>query len=162
MDRDTPPFRDRRDAGRRLSERLLSYRGTPRTVVVGLPRGGVVVAAEIAEALGLPLESLTARGIGLPRGATVILVDDGVANSSAVLPAIRTLRRQGVSRLVLAIPVAPAYLGVGLRLLVDEMIVLLTPTDFATVGEFYVTFPQVSEEDVAALLEPSVNQRRAG
>jgi putative phosphoribosyl transferase len=59
-------FRDRRAAGRQLAERLETYRERPATVVLGLPRGGVVVAAEIAAALRLPLDVVIARKIPAP------------------------------------------------------------------------------------------------
>jgi putative phosphoribosyl transferase len=59
-------FRDRRDAGRRLAARLLRYRERPRAVVLGLPRGGVVPAAEVSEALRLPLDVVISRKIGAP------------------------------------------------------------------------------------------------
>lgn len=56
---------DREDAGRRLAERLQSYRGRD-VVVLALPRGGVPVAAEIARTLNAPLDLLFVRKIGLP------------------------------------------------------------------------------------------------
>jgi len=59
-------FRDRADAGRQLAARLASWRANPRAVVVGLPRGGVVVAAEVAASLGLALDVLVVRKLGLP------------------------------------------------------------------------------------------------
>lgn len=59
-------FRDRRDAGRRLARRLKSLRAQ-RPVVLGLPRGGVPVAAEVAAGLGVPLDVLVVRKIGLPQ-----------------------------------------------------------------------------------------------
>jgi putative phosphoribosyl transferase len=58
-------FRDRRDAGRRLGETLLGLRGL-RPVVLGLPRGGVPVAAEVARVLDAPLDVLVVRKIGAP------------------------------------------------------------------------------------------------
>lgn len=59
-------FRDRRQAGRLLAERLAAYRRAPATVVLGLPRGGVVPAAEIARILELPLDVLLSRKLRAP------------------------------------------------------------------------------------------------
>jgi putative phosphoribosyl transferase len=58
-------FRDRRDAGRRLGETLTPLRGL-QPIVLGLPRGGVPVAAEVARMLGAPLDVLVVRKIGAP------------------------------------------------------------------------------------------------
>lgn len=60
------PFRDREDAGRRLAEALKGYRHQ-HPVILALPRGGVPVAAEVAHALGAPLDLLIVRKIGLPQ-----------------------------------------------------------------------------------------------
>ena len=60
------PFRDRRDAGRMLAASLHRYKDRPGTVVLALPRGGVVPAAEIADALGLPLDVIISRKLGAP------------------------------------------------------------------------------------------------
>lgn len=57
-------FRDRVDAGQRLTERLGHVAGD--VVVVGLPRGGVVVAAEVARTLGAPLDVVVVRKLGVP------------------------------------------------------------------------------------------------
>jgi putative phosphoribosyl transferase len=58
-------FRDRRDAGRQLAQLLEPMRG-PDVVVLGLPRGGVPVAAEVATALGAPLDVIVVRKVGVP------------------------------------------------------------------------------------------------
>jgi putative phosphoribosyl transferase len=58
-------FDDRVDAGRRLAARLGHLRGGP-VVVLGLPRGGVPVAAEAARALGAPLDVIVVRKLGVP------------------------------------------------------------------------------------------------
>ncbi len=86
-------FVDRSDAGRRLAARLLAHRG-PEVVVVGLPRGGVPVAAEVARALGAPLDVIVVRKVGVPGqpelavGAVgegdVLVVDDEVRRLTGV------------------------------------------------------------------------------
>ena len=58
-------FRNRVDAGRRLGVELERFRGED-VVVIALPRGGVVVGAEVARALGAPLDVLIVRKIGAP------------------------------------------------------------------------------------------------
>ncbi len=58
-------FLDRSDAGRRLAQRTLDLRGE-NVVVLGLPRGGVPVAAEVARALGAPLDVIVVRKLGVP------------------------------------------------------------------------------------------------
>ncbi len=62
----TVRFQDRHDAGRRLAELLEPFRGE-QPVVVGIPRGGVPVAAEVARALGAPLDVAVVRKIGAPQ-----------------------------------------------------------------------------------------------
>lgn len=60
------PFTDRREAGRRLAEELREHVGTPGLLVLALPRGGVPVAYEVAEALGAPLDIFLVRKLGVP------------------------------------------------------------------------------------------------
>jgi putative phosphoribosyl transferase len=64
--RPSPTFADRYDAGRRLATELSSYGGRSDVVVLALPRGGVPVAAEVAKALGAPLEVFVVRKLGVP------------------------------------------------------------------------------------------------
>lgn len=59
-------FRDRGEAGGKLAERLSAYRGRDDTVVLGLARGGVPVAYEVARQLGLPLDVFVVRKLGVP------------------------------------------------------------------------------------------------
>jgi putative phosphoribosyl transferase len=59
-------FHDRREAGQELASRLEAYRQHPHTIVLGLPRGGVPVAHEVAGRLGLPLDVLVVRKLGTP------------------------------------------------------------------------------------------------
>ena len=59
-------FRDRADAGKRLANELARREDRPEAVVLGLPRGGVVLAGAVAEALGGPLDVLLVRKLGVP------------------------------------------------------------------------------------------------
>jgi putative phosphoribosyl transferase len=73
-------FVDRSDAGRRLGERL-AYLRADHVVVVGLPRGGVSVAYEVARALDAPLDVIVVRKIGVPQQPELgmgAIAEDGV------------------------------------------------------------------------------------
>jgi len=59
-------FKDRREAGGRLSARLLQYKDRLDVLVLALPRGGVVTAYEIARALHVPLDVVIVRKLGFP------------------------------------------------------------------------------------------------
>jgi putative phosphoribosyl transferase len=60
------PFADRREAGKVLASKLRQYAGRPDVVVLALPRGGVPVAFEVAEALEAPLDIFLVRKLGMP------------------------------------------------------------------------------------------------
>ena len=62
----TRVFEDRVEAGRALAQSLFAYRGATSAIVLALPRGGVPVGFEVARALGLPLDVLVVRKLGLP------------------------------------------------------------------------------------------------
>lgn len=59
-------FDDRADAGRQLAAALAAYKDAPGAAVFGIPRGGVIVAAEVARGLGLPLGVAIAAKVGAP------------------------------------------------------------------------------------------------
>jgi erythromycin esterase-like protein/predicted phosphoribosyltransferase len=89
-------FRDRRDAGRFLAGVLDTYRDRPDVLVLGLPRGGVPVAYEVATALGAPLDVFLVRKLGTPgheelaMGAIasggVIVINDDVVRGLGITP----------------------------------------------------------------------------
>lgn len=60
-------FRDRHEAGQLLAKELVTLRGREDVIVLGVPRGGVVVAYEVARALGVPLDIYITRKIGAPQ-----------------------------------------------------------------------------------------------
>ena len=205
-------FRDRHDAGERLAERLAGA-GLVRPVVLALPRGGVPVAAPVAERLNAPLSLILVRKIGVPgheelaagavaegaeptfnpdvlamigkkpdafaakvkekrgeiaarrrlwlgdqpdpslEGASVIVIDDGIATGATLRAALQALRPRGAARIILAVPVAPEDARAEFTPLVDQMICLSEPEFFSSVGEHYQSFPQTSDAEVGALLQ---------
>ncbi len=204
-------FHDRQDAGRRLAA-LLEHVREERPLVVGIPRGGVPVAAEVARALGAPLDIAVVRKIGAPQnpefaigalaeggvhvlnerivraldltdaelellmkrvereltarqgryrgdrepveltGRTVILIDDGLATGSSALAAVRSLRKRGAARVILAVPVAAPQSLAVLRREADEVVCVEAPADLWAVGYWYEDFTPTGDEEVAALL----------
>src|SRR5881396_1979700 len=85
-------YRDRRAAGAALAEHLAGYAGRDDVVVLGLVRGGVPVAAEVARRLGAPLDVLVVRKLGVPWAPEVAF---GAMGPSGV----RVLNQEIVSRL---------------------------------------------------------------
>lgn len=73
MDWGGPRFRDRTDAGVQLAARLAAYAHRPDVLVLGLPRGGVPVAYEVARALDAPLDVLIVRKLGVPGEAELAM-----------------------------------------------------------------------------------------
>lgn len=204
-------FHDRRDAGRQLATRLHALEGE-HPLVLALPRGGVPVAAEVADRLQAPLDVLVVRKVGLPSqpelgvgavgeggvnvynssllqelglaptdlaevvrretrevhrrveryrgdrppvsvgGRTVVVVDDGIATGFTVRAAVEVLRRRGVGRVVVAVPVGSARAVAELRRLADEVVCLHAPAHFMAIGDFYDDFGQLSDAEVTAIL----------
>jgi putative phosphoribosyl transferase len=204
-------FTDRHDAGRQLAALLEPFR-EERPVVVGIARGGVPVAAEVARALDAPLDIAVVRKIGAPQnpeyaigalaeggvhvlstgtvravglseaelqalvaraegelserlrryrgartpteltGRTVILVDDGLATGRSALAAVRSLRKRGASRVILAVPVAAPESVHALRDEADEVVCVEMPDDLWAIGFWYEDFRPTTDEEVAALL----------
>jgi predicted phosphoribosyltransferase/predicted alpha/beta-hydrolase family hydrolase len=213
-------FRDRAEAGRLLAERLTGLRDE-RPIVIGLPRGGLPVAAEVSCALDAPLDVVVVRKLGHPAqpelgmgaigedgvvvvnqalmartgvdprdleavadreavelarrvalyrggrprlplaGRTVVLVDDGLATGFTARAAIELLHREGVARLVLAVPVAPADTVRELGRLVDEVVAVRTPPDFQAIGQWYEDFHQVDDATVARCLAEAAGRGEA-
>ncbi|HYB23744.1 MAG TPA: phosphoribosyltransferase, partial [Solirubrobacteraceae bacterium] len=204
-------FADRRDAGRRLAALLERFRDE-RPVILGIPRGGVPVAAEVAQALRAPLDVVLVRKIGAPRnpeyaigavaeggvhfvdetparalgltdaevqaliahaereldaqtaryrgarepvalaGRTAIIVDDGLATGRSAHAAIRSLRKRGAARVILAVPVAAPESVHALEGEADEIVCVEMPEDLWAVGLWYEDFQPTGDEQVAQLL----------
>jgi putative phosphoribosyl transferase len=205
-------FANREDAGRQLAQQLGDLAHRKDVIVLGIPRGGVPVAFQIASALGVPLDIFLSRKLGVPgheelafgaiaagngryldesviRGAgisaaeieqvtrrvkeilneratqyrgnqspidvagkVVILVDDGIATGASVYAAIHALRQMKPAMIVLAVPVMPASTRAWLGGKVERLVCLYAPVDFYAVGQFYIDFGQVPDEEVVTLL----------
>lgn len=210
----TPPriFRDRHEAGCALAEQLSAYRDRDDVLVLGLARGGVPVAWEVATALPAPLDVFVVRKLGVPHwselamgalasggrvvmndhvvsdlgisedavqsvieretaelqrrdqayrgdrpaadlhGRVVILVDDGVATGASMLAAVRAVRAAEPASIVVAVPVGPLSACEKIAREADDVVCATLPIAFDAVGQAYLDFHQVSDEEVRELL----------
>ncbi|HTL61584.1 MAG TPA: phosphoribosyltransferase [Nitrospira sp.] len=93
---------------------------------------------------GQPAQSLKDR--------VVIVVDDGIATGATFFASVTAIRREQPRVLVAAIPVGPPQVIERARAMVDELVVLETPSQFWSVGGYYSDFRQVSDEEVVNYL----------
>ena len=207
-------FRDRVAAGQLLAKELAGWRGQ-RVVVLGIPRGGLVVACELARAIDADLDIVLSRKLRTPgheelamgavsedgkvflndevvtemgisrnssylrreqeiqmqeiarraelirrvrpkvpiEGRVAIVTDDGVATGATMQAAVWAARQEHPSRLVVALPVGPEDTVSRLAQDADEVVCLRVPPYFAAVGQFYLRFGQVEDEEVLAILK---------
>jgi len=85
-------------------------------------------------------------------GRIAVVIDDGVATGGTAVAALRWARARGASKVILAVPVAPAEAVARLEREADEVRVLATPEPFYAVGQWYESFDQVSDDRVVELL----------
>ena len=122
--------------------------------------------AETAERETLELErrEQAYRGDRAPldvKGKCVLLVDDGVATGYTMRAAVAALRQREPKKIVVAAPVAAQDTCEDLKRHADAVICLMTPYDFAAVGQWYRHFDQTSDEEVRLLLERSAETNRS-
>lgn len=203
-------FKDRQEAGQKLARILENFKDK-NAIVLALPRGGVVVGAEIARSLGLPLDIVVTRKIGSPeseeyaigaidvdgdgvwseleaeninkewlkvqvekekqealrrlglyrrgrapldvKGKIVIIADDGMATGLTMKAAIKYVKKLGGQRVIAVSPVAAKDVIDEIGKEADEVRVLEVSEFFWAIGQFYIDFPQVEDEEVMNILK---------
>jgi putative phosphoribosyl transferase len=94
-------------------------------------------------------------------GANVIVVDDGLATGASMRAAIAAIRERNPAKIVAAVPVASQEATDSISVLVDEFVCAGCPASFVSVGNWYRSFAQVSDEDVRVLLDRAARTNAA-
>lgn len=202
-------FNDREEAGAVLGKILSKEYQDKNVLVLGIPRGGVVVAYEIAKILNGELAAVITKKLPHPEheefaigavaedgsvflsptsaGVTfddiqkiirdeslevdsrvqrfrqgrplpemqnriVIIADDGIATGSTVVAAIKLCRARKAAWIVVAAPVSSTEYVSELESLADDVVIFQQPQAFQAVGQVYRDFHQLTDSEVAALL----------
>lgn len=96
-----------------------------------------------------------------PKGRVTIVVDDGVATGSTMIAALRAVRTSKPKKLICAVAVASPGALRALSREADEIVCLTAPAEFFAVGQFFADFSQVTDEEVAIILQQGHRGQRA-
>ncbi|MFA6501468.1 MAG: phosphoribosyltransferase family protein [Parachlamydiales bacterium] len=205
-------YKNREDAAEQLLTYLQKYKKDPASIVLALPRGGVVIGDIIAKKLNIPLDIIISKKIPslssdeLAIGAvcediiylnekilkelniaddllqnqisltkkrilekkklynkensnlnlkdkTIILVDDGIATGASIIAAIEAIKARKAKKIILCSPVAPFEVIEEIKPLVNELICPIISNAFYAVGQFYLDFTEISDEQVKTILK---------
>ena len=219
VSRSSLPFSDRLEAGRLLAREMISFQDQ-NVVILGIPRGGIVPAFEMARILKGELDVVLAHKLRTPghpelamgavaeggvsfvdpqivrmlnvsvsqieqekaiqtkaldlraaevrkirpkavlKDRVVIITDDGVATGATTMTALRAVRLEGPSKLILALPVGPEDAVRALADEADETVCLRIPKMFMAVGQFYAEFDQVNDETMLTILKKGLTRTK--
>jgi predicted phosphoribosyltransferase len=95
-------------------------------------------------------------------GSSVVLVDDGLATGLTMQAAVAYARRHGVTDLTVAVPCAAAPAAERFRRDADRFVSLTVDENFVAVGQYYVDFSPVGDDEVVAMLERAAERLKAG
>jgi putative phosphoribosyl transferase len=208
-------FVDRSDAGFEVGKLLEEKYKDKNALVLAIPRGGVIVAYEVAKILNGELSVIITKKLPHPLheefaiGATaedgsvfltsaaetlngaaiqrivkaqsqeiqsriqrfrkgkplpamsnriVIIVDDGIATGSTIVPAIKLCRLRKAAKVIVAAPVSDGYVS-EIDHLADEVVIVEQPKLFYAVGQVYEDFHHLSDEEVISVLEDFEKQK---
>ncbi|HJU84893.1 MAG TPA: phosphoribosyltransferase family protein [Nitrososphaeraceae archaeon] len=208
-------FKDRFAAGEILASLLRKYKSArDRVTIIGIARGGILVADVIAQKLDADFDIISPRKLRSPHNSEnaigaimhdesvyldtsslkthldisdeyinlekldqkkemerrlsayrprlgeykitdriVILADDGIATGSTMIAAARWIRKQKPKRLIIAVPVASKQAVNRMKNEVDETEIIMKPSDFKAVEQFYQEFHAVSDEEIREVVE---------
>ncbi len=205
-------FKNRRDGAGQLAELLTKYQNSDNVIILGLARGGVPVAHEIAQKLNVAFDVFLVRKIGVPgheelamgaiasggariinenvvssmnipddrieeveerertelrrrekefrggrelpelKGRTVILTDDGLATGASMRAAVSAVQKLGPERIVVAVPAASRDAVESISRIADDVVSVITPEPYISVGTWYQDFGQTSDDEVKSIL----------
>lgn len=212
-------FADRSDAGIHLGKLLEKKYKDKNALVLGIPRGGVVVACEVAKRIHgelsvvitkkLPHPSQEELAIGataedgsvylssyakefsseviqrvvatqakeiqsriqrfrngspLPEisGRIVIIVDDGIATGSTIVPAMKLCKTQQAASVIVAAPVSGAQYVADINAVADDVVIVAQPEEFYAVGQVYEDFHHLSDNEVTTALGAFIGGKLTG
>lgn len=213
------PFSGRVEAGQLLAGELTKFRGK-NALVLGIPRGGIVIAREISSALEARLDIVLTHKLGAPgnpelaigaitedgkvflnemlagrldvesaylkqekerqlvvikrrveqyrkvlakaplKDSIVIITDDGVATGATMKAALWAARQEHPKALIAALPVGPQDAIQELSEDADEVVCLRCPSFFGAIGQFYLDFSQVEDEEVLEILKQEAQKEQ--
>jgi predicted phosphoribosyltransferase len=156
--------------------RKLGAPGNPELAIGAVDETGWTYVAPIAETVGADADYIAqqlrhelatirqrrarytpGRASLDPHGRVVIVVDDGLATGATMIAALHALRARSPRTLICAVPVASREAIAAVRSYADEVVCVETPADFYAVGQAYLNFSQVSDDEVMRVLDASTN-----